>query len=285
MEKEKYEDEAEVWESQDPEVDINEINRCDISNRPPTTISTNIITTETEKISTIYDNLTREEKERVVDEPFYIKTHKNYLREKNLKDETDIDNMRINRTRIPGKSVATTAVSDNAENPFYKFEKIKQEISFIEKDIEFYKNNEELFKQKFNYSFKDAFDELEKIKKVTDFISKSENLKTLKKINDKNSSLLKDKNSISLLNTKMFESENKKLLENMSLIHEIKDNKITNFENICYELYLTPDTNNIKLYTQIVEIQKSLDDIKEKIGNYDIVSFYQLFLRIQKRLL
>lgn len=40
MEKEKnYADEAETWESQDNEVDIGEMNRCDITNRPPATVS------------------------------------------------------------------------------------------------------------------------------------------------------------------------------------------------------------------------------------------------------
>lgn len=39
MDKGKYNDDAEVWESADPEVDINELNKCDITNRAPATVS------------------------------------------------------------------------------------------------------------------------------------------------------------------------------------------------------------------------------------------------------
>lgn len=38
MDKAAFNDEFEVWESQDPEVDINELNRCDLTNRTPATV-------------------------------------------------------------------------------------------------------------------------------------------------------------------------------------------------------------------------------------------------------
>lgn len=233
------------------------------------------------RIPEVYRELVIEEKNKESLESelesLYVKSHKSYFHHDN-KDKDDINSIRLNTFRIPGKSVASTNITENNENPFFRFEKIKQEIDFIEKDIEFYKKNEEIFQSKFNYSFQDAYDELLKIKKITDFINKSDNLKLIKKITEKNPQILKDKNNISLLNSKIFELENKKLLSNMNLIHEIKDSKITNFEDICYELYLTPDTNHIKLNTQIVEIQKKLDDIKEKIGIYDLVSVYNFFI-------
>jgi len=43
-------------------------------------------------------------------------------------------------------------------------------------------------------------------------------------------------------------------------------------ENVNYELYLTPDTKKVRLFTKMIEIKRSIGDIEQKIGNWDIVS-------------
>lgn len=136
------------------------------------------------------------------------------------------------------------------------------------------KKNESLFKSKFKYSNNEIYNELSKLKSVTDYISKNENYNIIRKIfkNDKN--LANGKENIQYLNKKIFENINLKILHNISLIKEIKDSKITNFNDICYELYLTPDSSKIKLFSQIVEIQKMIDELDEKLGNYDLVSIF-----------
>ena len=140
--------------------------------------------------------------------------------------------------------------------------------------MSFFNENQELFKEKFTHSYKDSYSELSKLKKVVDFINKSENYKLIKKVSEKHgTSVIKNKNDLTLLNKCIFDNANKKLINNMKLIKEIKDSNITGFDDICYELYMTPDTINIKLYSQIVDIQKMVDEVKEKLGNYDLVNF------------
>lgn len=143
----------------------------------------------------------------------------------------------------------------------------------IEKDLEFYKNNKELFESKFKYSFSNAYEELNKLKKISEFVNNSNNYKVLKEIVKKHGpNILENREILALINSKMFEKNNQKLMNNMSLINEIKDSKIHNFDDLSFELYLTPDTEQIKMFSQIVEIQKQIDDIQEKIGKYDLES-------------
>lgn len=179
----------------------------------------------------------------------------------------------IFRGKFNPKSIASTKETDsNSENPFDRFERIKKEIDTIEKDIEFYKNNKELFTKKFNYSFENTYDELSKLKKVTDYIGNTENYHIIKEVVKSNKKLIEqDKNFISLLNKQHIDETNKKLINDINLIKAVKNTDLTDFENICYELYLTPDTNQIKLYSQIVDIQKMVDELKDRIGNYDLV--------------
>jgi hypothetical protein len=206
-----------------------------------------------------------------IEEPLYKLVHKDF--HPTLTNTVNKPSSGYTGYKDKGKSQVSTDITDNNDNPFERFERIKKEIEYIENDISFYKNNQELFKQKFNYSYESAYEEVSKLKSVTDFMRKSENFSLIKEIIKKDKKFLgPDKNVVSLLNKKNIEENNKNLLKNINLINSIKGNKITDFDKICYELYLTPDTSHIKLYSQIVDIQKMIEDLQEKIGNYDLVS-------------
>lgn len=62
----------------------------------------------------------------------------------------------------------------------------------------------------------------------------------------------------------------------MKVINYLKGDKSkqnnTISENVNYELYLTPDTKKVRLFTKMIEIKRSIGDIEQKIGNWDIVS-------------
>ena len=175
----------------------------------------------------------------------------------------------------PPKSEASTTVNDN-ENPFEKFERIKAEINFIESDLGFYKTNPSIFEEKFNYTLDSAFSEIKKLRKALDFIQNTENFNTIKELihRFKSTSHLSNPSNpnhpLSLLNKKIYETNNLKMLSNINIIKEIKSKEITGFDDITYELYLTPDTQHIKLYSQIVEIQKRIEELQERIGNFDL---------------
>lgn len=220
---------------------------------------------ETEKLSNTY--------EKFVEEEINKDRENNKLNKVTLKCSIKDSDSRIFKGRFAPLSNVSTNISDNNSNPFMKFESLKTEIDMIEKDLEFYKNNKELFESKFKYSFSNAYEELIKLKKISEFVNNSDNYKILKYIVKKHGpDVLENKDIISLLNSKMYDKTNQKLLNNMNLINELKDSKINNFDDLSFELYLTPDTEQIKMFSQIVEIQKQIEDLQEKIGKYDFES-------------
>ena len=78
--------------------------------------------------------------------------------------------------------------------------------------------------------------------------------------------------SLSLLNKSLLEDNSNKLLSNLKTIHEVSVTKPDDSKNICYELYLTPDSSKLKIFSQVIEIQKEVENLKEQLGNFDIVS-------------
>jgi hypothetical protein len=57
----------------------------------------------------------------------------------------------------------------------------------------------------------------------------------------------------------------------MKIINNLKSQNIDNFNNVEYELYITPDTQKVKLFTKIMDLKKSIQNIESKIGSWDMV--------------
>ena len=172
----------------------------------------------------------------------------------------------------------TTVNTQNfEENPVHKFHKIRLEIDLIENDLEFYSNNvykillkKELFQDK--YSIERSFNELRNLKVVTDYVLSSENYCLMNEIKLKNVKM--EKESYKLLNFRIYEKLNEHLLHKVKIINKLKSENIQSFDNVEYELYLTPDTMKLKLFTRMIEIKKAIQNMEQKIGLWDLVRIY-----------
>ena len=80
-----------------------------------------------------------------------------------------------------------------------------------------------------------------------------------------------NKENLSLLNKHIYDKLNEHVLNKLRIINRLKVEDINDFENIEYELYLTPDTTKVKLYTKLIEIKKFLTNIESRIGDWDLV--------------
>lgn len=67
---------------------------------------------------------------------------------------------------------------------------------------------------------------------------------------------------------------NEQIIHKVKIINFLKGNKKTDDlnQNAEYELYLTPDTAKVKLFTKMIEINRCITDMEQKIGNWNIVS-------------
>ncbi len=93
----------------------------------------------------------------------------------------------------------------------------------------------------------------------------------INEIKTKNPNLEKEK--YSLLNKTIHETLNDQLVTRVKVINSLKtDKKEGKSENVIYELYLTPDTNKVRLFSKMIEIKRCINDIEQKIGNWDIVN-------------
>jgi hypothetical protein len=88
----------------------------------------------------------------------------------------------------------------------------------------------------------------------------------------KNQNLKLEKDSYKLLNQRIYEKLNEHLLNKVKIINKLKSDSVEKYDNVEYELYLTPDTMKVKLFTKMMEIKKSIQHLENKIGVWDIVS-------------
>ena len=56
------------------------------------------------------------------------------------------------------------------------------------------------------------------------------------------------------------------------------------YDNVEYELYLTPDTLKVKLFTKMMEIKKAIQNLENKIGVWDIVRNFN-FNKFSKKII
>ena len=87
----------------------------------------------------------------------------------------------------------------------------------------------------------------------------------------KNKNLKLEKESYKLLNMRVYEKLNEHLLNKVKIINRLKSETVEKFDNVEYELYLTPDTTKVRLFTKMMEIKKTVQNFEAKIGAWDIV--------------
>ncbi len=72
---------------------------------------------------------------------------------------------------------------------------------------------------------------------------------------------------------KIHERLNEHLLNKVRIINQLKADNPEKYNNVEYELYLTPDTLKLKLFTKMIEIKNAIQSIESKIGKWDYVYF------------
>ena len=163
----------------------------------------------------------------------------------------------------------TEATELGDENPIVKFNKLKEEIDTIEKDIEFYSTHKELFKGE--VSLEKSLEELKKLKQIANYIYTSENCEILKKIAEaqKSNNINLSTKKYNVLNKKIYDKLNEHLMNRISIINRLKADNPSNFSNIEYELYIAPDTVKVKQYTKMMEIKRAINSIENRIGEWN----------------
>lgn len=117
-----------------------------------------------------------------------------------------------------------------------------------------------------------ALNELKGLKSVANHLGDSENFSIIKEIKEKNLNL--NKESYSLLNKQIYEKLNQQLIKRMQLINQLKSSnfhKSNELNDIKYDIFLTPDTQKVKLFSKLLEIRKRVSNLESKIGNWDVV--------------
>jgi hypothetical protein len=82
-----------------------------------------------------------------------------------------------------------------------------------------------------------------------------------------------DPSSFSLLNKSLYDKLNEHLLNKFEVINRLKADGVKAYNNIEYELYLTPDTTKVKLFTKLQDLKKNINIIESRIGDWDKVKF------------
>ena len=162
----------------------------------------------------------------------------------------------------------STSASDD-ENPISKFMSLKAKIDSIEKEINLYSENADLINN--NESMDNCLTKFKKIKEAANFIGQSKNFIELKKIIDEQKLNKTEKlENYAILQKKMNENLNMHLINRANIINKLKFENPGEYNNLDYELFVTPETKKIKKLTKIIEIKKKLENIKNLIGEWDM---------------
>ena len=177
-------------------------------------------------------------------------------------------------------SISTTASSD--DNPLIKFNSLKTKIEELEKEVKIYSESQNLIQH--NETLDEYFERIKKLKETLNFISNSQNFHELKKLIDSNKSNEKNLDKYKILQMKMIENLNMHLINRANIINQLKTENPEEYNNLDYELYITPESKKIKKITKILEIKNKLDKVKEKLGNIEVQNDKENLLSIVKDL-
>ena len=235
----------EYLEGEDPLQDIEELNRAankQINKSFATNSINSLMKSKKNDFESNYENIIKK-----YEDQFYPKEKKNYNEdydEKFLKKEVK-------------------------DNPLSTFIKLQKEVEIIENDLNYYLENKDKYKS--IVPLETSLEELNKLKYIINYVNSSNNFAKLKKINEiENKSGIKiNNNNYNLLNKKVYNNLDEQLNQKLNNIKKLKTENPINFNNIEYELYLTPDNEKMKQFKELDEIVLKINEIEAKIGKWN----------------
>jgi hypothetical protein len=155
------------------------------------------------------------------------------------------------------------------ENPLLTFTKLQKEVELIEKDLEYYNQNKDSYKS--IAPIETSMEELNKLKYIISYINSSNNYQKLKKIDEnlQKNGIKIDEENYSLLNKKIYNKLEEQLNERLNKLKKLKNENPINYDNIEYELFLTPNNDKMKQFKELDEIVLKINEIEKKIGKWN----------------
>ena len=239
----------EYLEGEEPQYAIEELNRNEL-NKETSTYQTSVILTQSQFQRSKYPDI--EDKYENIIKKYEDKF--NEIKEEKYNEEYD-------------KKFSN---QKNKENLLKTYNDLKEEIDLIEKDLNYYKDNKDKYKS--IAPIETSFEELNKLKYIISYIDSSTNLEKLKKIEDitKKFNLNIDENNYNILNKKLYDDLDEELNNRLNKLKKLKNENPANYKNFEYELFLSPDNEKMKQYKALDEIILKINQIEEKIGNWNI---------------
>ncbi len=112
------------------------------------------------------------------------------------------------------------------------------------------------------------FSELKNLKHISEYINSSENYSMVKSLK----TTTFDGETCNLLNKKVHDRLNQHLIDKIKILNQLRASKIEPTDNVEFELYLTPDSTKIKLFTKMAEIKNDIKLLENRIGDWSIVT-------------
>ena len=239
----------EYLEGEEPQYAIEELNRNEL-NKETSTYQTSVILTQSQFQRSKYPDI--EDKYENIIKKYEDKF--NEIKEEKYNEEYD--------KKFSNKK--------NKEKLLKTYNDLKEEIDLIEKDLNYYKDNKDKYKS--IAPIETSFEELNKLKYIISYIDSSTNLEKLKKIEDitKKFNLKIDENNYNILNKKLYDDLDEELNNRLNKLKKLKNENPANYKNFEYELFLSPDNEKMKQYKALDEIILKINQIEEKIGNWNI---------------
>ena len=147
---------------------------------------------------------------------------------------------------------------------------LKAEVEIIENDLNYYKENKDKYKS--IVPIETSLEELNKLKYIISYIESSTNLEKLKKINEiKTKYHLKiNEDNYNILNKKLYKDLDDQLNTRLNNLKKLKNENPVNYQKFEYELFLSPDNEQMKQFKQLDEMVLKINQIEEKIGKWNI---------------
>lgn len=149
------------------------------------------------------------------------------------------------------------------------YNELKSEVELIEKDLKSYNENKEQYKS--IAPIEATLEELNKLKYIISYIESSKNFDKLKKINDiENHFNLKfTENNYNILNKKLYKNLDEQLNKRLNELKKLKQENPVNYNNMKYELFLSPDNEKMQQLKELDEIISKINKVEEKLGKWN----------------
>ena len=149
------------------------------------------------------------------------------------------------------------------------YNELKSEVELIEKDLKSYNENKEQYKS--IAPIEATLEELNKLKYIISYIESSKNFDKLKKINDiENHFNLKfTENNYNILNKKLYKNLDEQLNKRLNELKKLKQENPVNYNNMEYELFLSPDNEKMQQLKELDEIISKINKVEEKLGKWN----------------